>query len=205
VSIRAVVFDLDGVVRHFLPTAPLEARFGLPEGALYGVAFEPSLLDATVVGEREYAEWIELLGEELARRHGEHTRGAALAFSQLEARVDEEVIDLIRPLRDAAYRVAILTNGTTRVEAEVAALGLHQEVEHVFNSARIGAAKPDARAYRHVLATLDVEADEAVFTDDSPAKCDGARAVGMHVVHFTGAEQLDAELRALGLRYASSR
>jgi putative hydrolase of the HAD superfamily len=195
VTIRAVVFDLDGVVRHFEPEASIEARFGLPPGALYKTAFLPELLDATVIGERHYDAWIAGIGDVLARTHGEHARGAATAFSELGATVDREIIDLMRRLRAARYVVAILTNGTTRVEAEVEALGIDREIDHFFNSARIGYAKPDPRAFEHVLTTLDVAADECVFTDDSPPKCEGARTVGMHVVDYTNAAELERALR----------
>lgn len=194
-TIRAVVFDLDGVVRHFEPEAAIEARFGLPSGALYETAFLPELLDATLIGEREYDDWIAGIGDALAHTHGERSRGAAVAFSQLAATVDDEILDLMRRLRRVGYIVAILTNGTTRVEAELAALGIDREIDHLFNSARIGYAKPDPRVFGHVLATLGIAADECVFTDDSPPKCEGARAVGMHVVDYTNAPDLERALR----------
>ena len=194
-NIRAVVFDLDGVVRHFEPEAEIEARYGLPAGALYATAFRPELLDATVIGERAYDDWIAGIAETLARTHGEHTREAAVAFSQLGATVDELIVDLMRRLRRNDYVVAILTNGTTRVEAEVESLGIDREVDHLFNSARIGYAKPDPRVFEHVLTTLGIAAHECVFTDDSPPKCAGARAVGMHVVDYTNAADLERALR----------
>ena len=37
--IRAVLFDLDGVVRHFLHDPDLEARHGLPAGMIARIAF----------------------------------------------------------------------------------------------------------------------------------------------------------------------
>ena len=194
-TIRAVVFDLDGVVRHFEPEAAIEARFRLPPGALYQTAFLPELLDATVIGARVYDDWIAGIGDTLAARHGEHTRDAAVAFSQLGATVDVAVVDLMRRLRANGYVVAILTNGTTRVEAELTALGIDDEFDHLFNSARIGYAKPDPRVFEHVLTTLDIEPGECVFTDDSPPKCEGARTVGMHVVDYTNADDLEVALR----------
>jgi putative hydrolase of the HAD superfamily len=195
VTIRAVVFDLDGVVRHFAPTAPLEARFGIPEGAIYDAAFTPELLDPTVVGAREYDDWIRGIGDVLAERYGPHARDAATAFTELVATPDAAVVDLMRRLRTRGYLVSILTNGTTRVEAELEALALDREIDHLFNSARIGIAKPDRGIYEHVLDVLEIEAHECVFTDDSPAKCEGARAVGMHVIDFVDATHLERELR----------
>ena len=43
--IRAVLFDLDGVVRHFDRDTDLERRHGLPEGAITQAALSAPLLD----------------------------------------------------------------------------------------------------------------------------------------------------------------
>jgi len=58
--------------------------------------------------------------------------------------------------------------------------------------------KPDAEIYRRALARFGVAAADAVFVDDRQANVDGAAAVGMHGLLFTGADRLRADLRALG-------
>ena len=40
---------------------------------------------------------------------------------------------------------------------------------------------------------------DCIFIDDSMANVEGARAVGMDAIHFTGAEQLARDLSARGL------
>jgi 2-haloacid dehalogenase len=58
--------------------------------------------------------------------------------------------------------------------------------------------KPEPEIYRLLLDRYGLEAADCVFIDDSPANVEGARAVGMHAVHFTGPEALATDLRRLG-------
>lgn len=58
--------------------------------------------------------------------------------------------------------------------------------------------KPDAAIYHLALDRFGIAAADAVFVDDRQANVDGAAAVGMHALLFTGATQLRADLRALG-------
>lgn len=62
--------------------------------------------------------------------------------------------------------------------------------------------KPDAAIYRLALARWGLEPGDTVFIDDNLANVDGARAVGMHAIHFAGqtdAAAVRATLRTLGL------
>ena len=58
--------------------------------------------------------------------------------------------------------------------------------------------KPDPAIYRLLLDTHGLAAGDCVFIDDSVKNVDGARAVGMHALHFTGPETLRDDLRGLG-------
>lgn len=59
--------------------------------------------------------------------------------------------------------------------------------------------KPDAAIYRLALKRFGLEAEEAVFIDDSVANVAGAKAVGMHALLFTDEATLRRDLKALGL------
>jgi putative hydrolase of the HAD superfamily len=198
VTIRAVLFDLDDVVRHFDPYDDVESAYGLPPGTLGATVFAADLLEPTVTGAWTYEQWIEAIGDRLAGQFGEAARPAATAFSTVPATVDAEVLELVAGLR-GRYTVALLTNGTTRVEEELRTLRIDDRFDHVFNSARIGYAKPDRRVFEHAVGVLGYRPHECVFTDDSALKLAGAHEIGMHAVHFTGVETLVAELQRLGV------
>src|SRR4051812_6902307 len=127
---------------------------GLPTGTLMEVAFSSDLLVGATTGRVTFEEWIDAMGDELARHHGEAARAAAVAFGSISGRVDDDVIELSGALRGKAVTTAILTNGTTRVELECDQLGIPEHFDHLFNSARIGYAKPDRRVFEHVVDAL---------------------------------------------------
>ena len=199
---RVVIFDLDGVVRHFEPADATELRLGLPPGSIEAAAYSTALLEGATTGRITYEEWIDVLGAELEQQHGVSARAAAAAWADLPMWVDDDVVALAHELRTAGTTTAILTNGTTRVESECAALGIPDHFDHLFNSARIGYAKPDRRVFKHVVDALGVAPQDCAFTDDSAAKLAGAVELGMATHHYQGVEPLRAWLRDdLGLTY----
>ncbi|MFD5215697.1 HAD family hydrolase [Microbacterium sp. NPDC058345] len=193
--IRAVVFDLDGVLRHFDPThvARIEADHGLPAGSIHGAAFAAPRLEAVTTGRISRADWVRSVGEQLGSPQ------AADAWGRHPSTPDEEMLALSDDLRSCGIRTAILTNGTDTIPAELRGLGIDTRVDAVFNSAEIGYAKPDPRAFRHVLEALAVEPREAFFTDDSAAKLTGAIELGMFTHHFTGIDAVRTALRDAGV------
>jgi putative hydrolase of the HAD superfamily len=69
----------------------------------------------------------------------------------------------------------------------------------VFLSSSIALRKPNADAYRHVIAAIGVPAERIVFFDDSGENIDGARACGLQAVHVTSTTSVAEALAALGL------
>jgi HAD superfamily hydrolase (TIGR01509 family) len=59
--------------------------------------------------------------------------------------------------------------------------------------------KPEARIYRLLCDRYGVQPHEAVFIDDSLKNVEGARALGIHGIHFQSPEALARELKALAL------
>ena len=194
-AISTVLFDLDGVIRHFDPDhlAAVEARFGLAPGSLWAAAFEPELAERLTTGRCTREAW----KSEVGRRVG--SPEAAGAWLGAKATTDDEMLALVDELRAIGMTVAILTNGTDTIPTELAEAGIDVRVDAVFNSAEIGYAKPDRRAFEHVCAALGVRPAEVFFTDDSPHKFDGAVEIGMRVHHFTGLPDLRAALADAGV------
>jgi glucose-1-phosphatase len=148
---------------------------------------EPGITDVTT-GRITREAWVGSIGEALG------APGAAAEWGDQVPHVDPEVLELCDELRARGVTVAVLTNGTDRIPREVAEQGIACRVDHVFNSAEIGHAKPDRRAFEHVLEVLGVDGPEVLFTDDSPAKLAGAVEVGMHAHAFVGRDELRQEL-----------
>jgi putative hydrolase of the HAD superfamily len=189
--IRAVVFDLDGVVRHFFPeyVSAIEDRHDLAEGSIEAFAFSHPLIDDVTTGRITRAGWVTAIGEHL------RDPVAAAEWDAQPYQADPEVLDLARELKGLGVTTAILTNGTDTIPAEAAALGLGECFDAICNSASIGYIKPDERAFQHLLDTLQLDGAQVFFTDDSPGKLTGAAALGIITHHFTSTTALRTSLR----------
>lgn len=194
-GVDAVALDLDGVVRHFDDAyeAELCRRHGLEAGAIAAAAYAPDLLHPVVTGRTTKAQWITAVGAALGLPE------AAAAWGESPATVDEDVLAVVDEVRATGRPVVVLTNGTDAIDAELAALDVGHRFDRIFNSAVIGHAKPDVRAFGHVVEALGLPPERIAFADDSPAKLAGATELGMPTHAFTDAASLRAWLVALGV------
>lgn len=192
---EALVVDLDGVLRLWTGqrTAAIEARHGLPDGALTAVAFHPDRLVPAVTGRVTDAAWRTGVAEELTRRHGAGGRAAVHEWSAPVGEVDAEVLGLIRAQR-RLRTVALLSNATDRLRSDLRALGLDDEVDAVFSSAELGVAKPDPQVFARVCAALGVAPEQCLFVDDSTGHVAAAAALGLRAHHYRSAAELGAFL-----------
>jgi putative hydrolase of the HAD superfamily len=181
-AVTTVLLDLDGVIRHFDQThqAEVERRHGLRPGSLAETGFAPEVVTPLITGAMTRAEWQRRIGELV------DSPAAAREWLTRPGEIDWELMAIVDELRTGGVTVAILTNGTDTVARELAEVGLLERLDAVFNSAEIGVAKPDRRAFEHVCRTLDVAGPEVFFTDDSASSLAGAVEIGMTVRVYEG-------------------
>jgi putative hydrolase of the HAD superfamily len=92
----------------------------------------------------------------------------------------DDAVPTVRALRRQGVRVALVSNCGRSTAPLVDRLGLVPEFDAVLLSFAERAAKPGAEIFRRALARLGgVAPAEAVFVDDTPGYCDGARALGI--------------------------
>ncbi len=194
-GITTVLLDLDGVVRHFDTeyVSRVEAVAGLADGAILVAAFETDLLHSVVTGQITRAEWAVEVGRKI------NNPGAAQDWLAVPAVVDEELMVVVDELRDCGVTVAVLTNGTDTIPAEMIELRLADRFDAIFSTSEIGFAKPDRRAFEYVCDRLDVDPTKVFFTDDSESKLGGPLEIGMQARQFVGVETLTRQLHDFGL------
>lgn len=193
--IEVVIFDFDGVVRHWdeRDTLVVEQRHGLAPGSLMGAAFGPELGEAVVTGRVGHLDWFRRIGELV------DSPEAVAEWSTNRGEVDPDAVELIDELRAAGLTVALLSNATTRLEEDLEALDLASHLDVVFNTARLGVCKPYPDVYRRVVEELGVPGPQVVFTDDHPGWAAAAGAADIRGIPFVGVPALRASLRGLGL------
>ena len=196
--VEVVVFDLDGVLRHFdrAAEAALEERHCLPRGELIEAAFGDHLGHDLVCGRIGWAEFVERLADRIGAE-------AAMDFASLQSAVlDPVAMALVAELRAGLVPVALLTNGTHRTEEELAGHGIDEAFDHVFNTARLGVAKPMPEVYELVTARLEVRATAVAFIDDRAANVLAAESHGWRAHRYETVGGMRTWLQELGLPVA---
>jgi putative hydrolase of the HAD superfamily len=207
-DIRAVLFDFGGVIL----SSPIdgfrayERARELPAGFLQRLNSTDPDTNAWACMERgeldEATFCARLEAEALAAGHAIDAR---LILGQLTGQIRPEMVDVIRALQPR-YRLACLTNNmpighgsamarNPELAAEIAqVLALF---EHVVESCKIGARKPEPRFYARACEIVGVAPEHCVFLDDLGINLKPARAMGMATIKVGDPAAAIAELEAI--------
>ena len=199
--IDAVLFDLGNVLIRWDPRNHYKDRFASAEEMerfLAEIARAPGTtrwISASrsrrrlPSARRSIPQHAELLGE--WKSQWERMLGGAI----------DESVALLAELRQAGYRIAALTNWSAETfpvaRERFPFLGWFEDI--VISGVE-GIAKPDPAMFALALQRTGFVAERTVFIDDNLPNIEGARAIGMHTVHFSSTAQCRDELRALGVR-----
>lgn len=190
---RAVIFDLDGVIRQFDRSRAHEVarRHRIPVESLVRTSFETSRLRRLVTGELTRAAWVVEIGEALGC--------PAAADDWLTGNIgaaDPQVVAVVDEVRRAGVPTAILTNGTDTTDEELRELGIRDCFDVVVSTWELGVAKPEPRAFELACARVGVAPADAFFTDDRADNVAAAMALGMAGHRFEGVTGLRDALEA---------
>jgi putative hydrolase of the HAD superfamily len=194
---RCLLIDLDDVLRVWAPErdASVERRHGMPPGSIAEAAFgEASSVRSVITGRITDAQWRADIAVRLAPLCGASAHAAVDEWSKSTGAVDPAVLEVVRTLRRRGWRVGLLTNATSRLDSDLASLGLRQELDAVINSSDLGVAKPDPEVFRLACRVMDASPEDCVFVDDRWENVSAAREVGMVAHLFEGAGALAAAL-----------
>ena len=199
-EVDGLIVDLDGVIRHWDPEhiPAVEQRFGLPAGALAQVAFDTERLDRAMDGRLAFEAWCDEIGAEAAAGHGADAAAVAAAWAEAGWDVDLEMVDLVAQVR-AHVPVALLSNASTRLLADLEHSGIAGAFDAVVGSADLGAAKPAARAFEAAADAIGVPLERCLFVDDTVGHVEAARGLGMRAEVFAGVDALRTLLRDLAV------
>jgi putative hydrolase of the HAD superfamily len=101
---------------------------------------------------------------------------------------------ILRRVRRTGIRLALLSNAPEPLAQAIDHSRWSWHFDHCYYSCRLGAAKPDPRAFLIALGDCGAKPDEVLFIDDRAENIAAARNLGMHTITFTSASALDREL-----------
>jgi putative hydrolase of the HAD superfamily len=161
----------------------------------YGQDGETNPIHALERGECTSAEFERLLAAELTGTDGGPVSADGLLSRMFGAEsLDEDMLEIIRAVRRAGLRTALLSNSWGG--------GYPRELfpdlfDAVVISAEVGMRKPEERIFRHATELLGLEPAECVFIDDIEQNIAMARSLGLAAVHHRTATETVAELSGL--------
>ncbi len=94
-----------------------------------------------------------------------------------------ESLAILRSLRDAGYRLGVISNASHSLPSILEKLGLAKYFDTITYSFDVGAEKPDVRIFRRAVAQANATEERCVHVGDSfEADYLGARRAGLHAV-----------------------
>lgn len=197
--IKALLIDLDGVIRHWPPDGEeFVERFGVSLAEIKRTAFSEALLIPAITGQITDEEWREKIVLQLLSAGIDKAGQAVSAWSKGAGEVDHKMLERVQSLRQK-LKVVLITNATTRLERDLAALGLSESFDVVINSSKVGFAKPSLEIFQAALSSVGSEASEALFVDDTLANVTAAQGLGIASHHFQGEEGFEAFIENKGV------
>jgi putative hydrolase of the HAD superfamily len=198
--VDAVIFDLDGVIRHWDDNALQRAdeQLGLPVGTIATAAFSSPRFERAMRGELTMGQWAADIGAAVAEDHGAMPEAVTLAFSQVGWSIDQRVMDLVDQVRERVP-VALLSNASSRLVEDLRRSHIFDRFDTVLGSAELGVCKPETAAFQAALDGLQVSPERCLLVDDNDENVAAAKAMGMPAVLFSDVDELENRLAAAGL------
>jgi 2-haloacid dehalogenase len=200
-SIRALVFDLGGVVVDWNPRHLYRKLFpGDERGMQHFLSHvcSPEWNERQDAG-RPFADGI----AELQARHPEYAALIAAYWERWDEMLPGPIPgapDLLRELGAAGVPLYALSNWSSETWPRARRrFDFWECFDGIVISGEIRLAKPDPAIFEHLLETFALDAGSALFIDDSQTNVESARSVGLHALRFASVPQLRHELRARGI------
>ena len=114
-----------------------------------------------------------------------------------------ETLSLAKKLADTGrYQMATINNESKELnEYRINNFQLREIFSLFVSSCFIGLRKPEIGIYRLALEITQHPPEQCCFIDDRALNLEAASRLGMHAIHMKDAEQLEQELRKLGVSW----
>lgn len=208
-NISAIFFDLDGTLRHSVPSSTeLFHRLAQDDGLLIGPEtvrasrrwicaywaqsdelledIEASDGDDDAFWVRNTSRHLEVLGMPPSEKLDEK---AAIIHARMKEmyqpidRVPEDVPPTLALLRQAGFRLGLVSNRDLSLIPVVRSIGLEENFDLILAAGEVGWWKPDPRLLRYAASIINVPPEAILYVGDNYfTDIIGARAAGMHSV-----------------------
>lgn len=193
-QIKAILLDIGGVLWHPTET-PLSdnwaARCGLSPEAFDQIVYNSEWGSQSLVGKISSDEMWENIGKQL---------GLSLAATdecqkEYWAGIwDIGLLDFCRKLK-SRYKLGIISDAESSARKMVETWVNDELFDVIVFSSEVGVCKPDSYIFQYTLEKLGIEANETIFLDDREKNVIGAKALGIHAIHYENSNQAIESLK----------
>jgi putative hydrolase of the HAD superfamily len=197
--IRAVVFDVDGMVVH------KNEMFSVRFGKKHGIPMERMLeffkgeFQKCIIGEADLKEELKPYLDKWGVK--ESVDEVMKFWFEGEREVDERGIVKAKELRDKGVFTVLATNNEKyRVKFLLDEVKLGQYFDAVVSSAEAGSKKPQINFFEYIMKKVPTaDPSEVMFWDNDEKNVEGAKAAGMQAHLYVGFDNFELELKEQGL------
>lgn len=199
-SIRAVLFDLGGVIvrtEYQAPRQHLAESLGMDyddiDRIVFGGGTNGSAARATLGQISEDDHWLNVM--KILKQPASESERIRTEFFAGDI-VDRTILDYLRSIRPK-YKTGLISNAWSGLRNYILREKFEDAFEYMIISSEVGAAKPSEEIFHIALKQLGVRPNEAVFVDDFIENIEACEKVGMQGIHFRDAESAMKQLKAL--------
>lgn len=199
-TIRHIVFDIGKVLIHYDPDIPYSRIIPDPQERQW--FFQNVCTHEWNLEQDRGRTWQEaeaLLIAEHPEKEA-HIRAFRQNWHEMVSHAYDDSVEIMLGLIEEGRDVTMLTNfasDTFRQAQEI--FPFLKRPRGVTVSGDVGLIKPDVAIYQKHHSDFGLEPSATLFIDDSYPNVEGAREAGWQAVHFTGADKLREDLKALGV------
>ena len=190
--IETVIFDLDGTLRHNIPSADdfqydFVRKLGIPDrpgrqhkgtrwAHRYWAQSRDLITDIEEFGMRDDSFWIQYSYRYLLSLEIPHDQAATLApqlFQRMQDDFDPKnhvypcVSETLQSLKDAGYNLGLVSNRSKPCQEECERLGLLGYFDFAYVAAEVNAWKPDPSIFTRALEITGSPPDRAIYVGDN--------------------------------------
>lgn len=189
-----IIFDFGNVLVQWHPELIYKEHFGDEAKAWW---FLRHVADNEWRGRIDAGESTDACIRELKAKYPEYSEAVELYRSRWKEMLTGEVPGMRELLAEVLkkYEVFGLTNWSMETFPEARKhFGILQMIDRYVVSAEEHLIKPDPRLFQVLLDHYHLKAEDCIFIDDNPDNVAAACRMGMHGIHFIGADDLRQKL-----------
>jgi FMN phosphatase YigB (HAD superfamily) len=194
IQIKAILIDIGGVLWHQNET-PLHVNWA-PRCGL-----SPKEFDQIVYNSETGAQALigNITGEEMWENIGDKLGLSPVERSWCEEEYwagvwDTGFLDYCHGLKSRC-KLGIVSDAESTAREKVKPWVNESLFDVIVFSSEVGVCKPDPKIFQRALEQLGVDASETLFIDDREKNVNGAKALGIHIIHYKNKSQVLAAIK----------